>query len=127
MEKKFQVLITFTVLVALIAGLYIFTNWFSIITGYFTGESEQAIVAQCLKDQGAEFYDSIYCADCEKQKAKFGKSFDLIPRIDCGNNLENCPNIRELPAWYIPNSQEKINYGIYELNELSTLGNCNSR
>ncbi|MBU0466777.1 MAG: hypothetical protein KKF39_03815 [Nanoarchaeota archaeon] len=124
MQKKFQVLITFVILVALITGLYMFTNWFSIITGYFTGESEQAVVAQCLQYQGAEFYTSEYCADCARQEEEFGVSFDMISKVDCGKDKELCPNIRELPAWYIPNSEAKINYGFKTLNELKELGNC---
>lgn len=124
MENKTQVLITFIILVALIAGLYIFTNWFSVITGYFTGESEQQRVAKCLQEQGAEFYFSVYCADCEKQKQELGKAAEVIAQVDCGKEKENCPNIRELPAWYLPNSEGKINYGLKTLNELKTLGKC---
>ena len=121
MQKRFQVLITFTVLVLLITGLYIFTNWFSIITGYFTGESEQAKLAQCLQKQGAEFYGSVSCADCEKQKEVFGNSFELINSVDCGNDKELCPNVREIPAWYI---NKNIYYGLKTLNELEELGSC---
>jgi hypothetical protein len=124
MEKKIQVMATFIALVVLVAGLYIFTNWFSMITGYFTGESEQETLALCLKNQGAEFYFSTYCPDCEKQEQELGQYSNSIKKVDCGRNKENCPNIRNLPAWYIPNSKDKINYGFFTLNELKTLGNC---
>lgn len=124
MEKRTQVFITFLFLIVLIAGLYIFTNWFSVITGYFTGESEQDKVAYCLNQQGAEFYFSVYCPDCEKQQSEFGAAFDKITKIDCGNKKENCPNIKEIPAWYIPKSEQKINYGLKTLNELSQLARC---
>src|SRR3989344_5149756 len=100
MEKRLQVMITFVFLILLVAGLYIFTNWFSIITGYFTGESQQ--------------------------KA-FGKSFEQIIKVDCGNDKENCPNVREVPAWYIPNSEEKFHYGLLTLNEISESAGCEPR
>jgi ribosomal protein S27E len=121
MQRKFQVLITFGILIFLIAGLYIFTNWFSILTGYFTGESEQAKLAQCLRESGAEFYTSVSCADCEKQEELFGESFKLISSIDCGNNKELCPNLREIPAWYI---NKNVHYGLKALNELKELSGC---
>lgn len=124
MEKKLQVLITFLFLILLIAGLYIFTDWFSLITGYFTGESQQESVINCLREQGAEFYFSKYCAECEKQQAELGSLFEKINRIDCGKDKENCQNIRELPAWYLPNSPEKFHYGFLTLNELSEMGGC---
>ncbi|MBU0760220.1 MAG: hypothetical protein ABII03_00165 [Nanoarchaeota archaeon] len=124
MEKKFQVMLTFAALIVLVAGLYIFTNWFSIITGYFTGESEQARLAQCLQKQGAELYSSDFCSECEQQKTVFGKSFAQINYIDCGKEKENCPNIQQVPAWFIPNSEEKIHYGLKTLNELKNLAGC---
>ena len=127
MEKRLQVMITFVFLILLVAGLYIFTNWLSIITGYFTGESQQERIANCLSEQGAEFYFSEYCADCEKQQKAFGKSFEQIIKVDCGNDKENCPNVREVPAWYIPNSEEKFHYGLLTLNEISESAGCEPR
>jgi hypothetical protein len=124
MEKKIQVLITFIFLIILIAGLYIFTNWFSIITGYFTGESQQESIVNCLNEQGAEFYFSDYCAECEQQKNEFGSTFEKIVKVNCGKNMENCPNIQEVPAFYIPNSEKKIHYGFLNLNEISELAGC---
>ncbi|MFH1802408.1 MAG: hypothetical protein ABH864_03055 [archaeon] len=127
MEKKFQVMITFVVLVGLIAALYIFTNWFSIITGYFTGESQQESLIACLNEQGAEFYGTTFCADCARQEEQFGKAFEKINKIDCGKEMQNCPNLQEIPAWYIPNSPDKINYGFKTLNEISELAGCEPR
>jgi hypothetical protein len=124
MEKKFQVLITFIFLIVLVAGLYIFTNWFSLITGYFTGESQQESIVNCLNEQEAEFYYSDYCADCEKQQKEFGPSFEKIIKVNCGRNKENCPNIQSVPAFYIPSSSEKIHYGLLTLNEISELAGC---
>lgn len=124
MQKRVQVLLTAIFLIALIAGLYVFTNWFSIITGYFIGESEQEKLAHCLNEQDAEFYYSTYCADCEKQSKELGRAFESISKVDCGEDMQNCPNIREIPAWYIPNSEEKIHYGLKTLNEILELAGC---
>lgn len=121
MEKTIKLFITFAFLVILISGLYIFTNWFSIITGYFVGEDEKAQLANCLSGQGAEFYDSEFCADCEKQKQLFGKAISLIHIIDCGKEKELCPNIKSVPAWYI---NKKIHYGFKNITELQQLSNC---
>lgn len=124
MEKKLRALITFVILIGLIATLYIFTNWFSLITGYFTGESQQESLIACLNEQGAEFYYSVYCANCEKQANEFGNSFDKIQKVDCGKEMQNCQNLREIPAWYIPNSKDKIHYGFLAFNELKELSGC---
>ncbi len=124
MQPKLRVLITFLIAVSLVAGLYFFTNWFSLITGYFVGESEQQQIAHCLSAQGTEFYGTEFCADCETQQKEFGKAFSLISYFDCGRDKENCPNIQSIPAWYIPNSDEKIYYGFKSLSELKELGKC---
>lgn len=121
METKFKVALTFLVIVLLIAGLYLFTDWFSKVTGYFTGESEKIKLAKCLSDKGAEFYGSEFCAECAKQTELFGDSFKLISYINCGKNKELCQNIREIPAWYI---NKNIYYGYKNLTELKDISNC---
>jgi len=122
MEKKVQVLITFIIAILLVTGLYIFTDWFSKVTGYFAGEDEKTKLAQCLQEQNAEFYTSVYCPACAKQKAILGRSIKLINTIDCGKNLENCPNIKEIPAWYL---NKTIHYNYFNLTELDELSGCN--
>ena len=98
MEKRTSVLITFALVIVMIAGLYIFTDWFSQVTGYFLGEGEIKKIAFCLNENGAEFYGSSYCPDCEKTRKLFGQSFKSIHYIDCGKEMENCPNIQSIPA-----------------------------
>ncbi len=105
----------------LVIGLYIFTDWFSKVTGYIFGEEEQMKLARCLEKGNVEFYTSLYCAECEKQKQLFGSTFKLIKTLDCGEHKEFCPAIRSLPAWYI---NKEIHYGIKNLSELSILANC---
>jgi len=122
MEKKLQVLITFIFIILLITGLYLFTDWFSKVTGYFSGESDVEKLAACLDKKGAEFYGSVFSPETEKQAKLFGKHFQKINYIDCGKDKEYCPNIREIPAWYI---DKKIYYGFKNLTELDSISNCN--
>jgi hypothetical protein len=121
MQKRFKVYLTFGILVLIVGGLYIFTNWFSLITGYFKGEDEVVRLAVCLNGKGAEFYGTTFCADCEKQTKAFGYAFSNIKYVDCGKDKEFCPNIRSIPAWYI-NGQ--IYYGYKEINELKEISGC---
>src|SRR3989344_2153859 len=108
MELKYKTLLSFGILILIVAGLYIFTDWFSKVTGYLAGEDETVKLSQCLHKKDAEFYDSINCADCEKQRKLFGKAMKFITVVDCGDNKELCKNIREVPAWYI---DKNIYYG----------------
>lgn len=121
MEKKFKVMITFAVIIFLVGGLYSFTNWFSIVTGYFQGEDASVRLASCLDEKGAEFYFSLDCADCERQEEEFGTGFARIEQVDCGFDKENCPNVREIPAWYI---DKQIYYGFKTVDELKVLSGC---
>ena len=121
MEKTTKLFLTFAFLVILITGLYVFTNWFSIMTGYFIGEDEKAQLANCLAGQGTEFYDSDLCPDCEKQKQIFERSFEVIRVVNCGKEKELCPNIKIVPAWYI---NKTIHYGFKNLTELHDLSGC---
>jgi len=121
MQKKTRVMITFTFIILLVSGLYVFTDWFSKFTGYFLGEEEVVKLAHCLDGKDAEFYSAVYCPDCEKTKKLFGQSFKLIGEVDCGNEKENCPNIQSVPAWFIDG---KIHYGFKDINELKEISNC---
>ncbi len=121
MEKKFKVLITFAVIVLLVAGLYFFTNWFSIVTGYFKGEDDVVKLVSCLNKNGAEFYGSEFCAECVRQQELFGKAFESVNRIECGREKELCPNIREIPALYI---NKNIYYGFKTIEELKEISGC---
>ena len=121
MEAKYKVILSFIVLVFIVTGLYIFTDWFSKVTGYLAGEDEIAKLAKCLDKKDAEFYDSINCADCEKQRKMFGRAIKFITVVDCGNNKELCKNIREVPAWYI---DKNIYYGYKNITELKDISGC---
>lgn len=121
MEKRTRVLLTFFALIFLITSIYIFTDWFSKITGFILGEDQKESLAFCLNEKGSEFYSSEYCADCEKQKIILGDSLSRISIVDCGRNKELCPNIRSIPAWYI---NKEIHYGLKSIEELQEISGC---
>ena len=121
MEKRTRVFISFLILAFLIFGLYFFTDWFSKVTGYFSGQDEGERIANCLSDNGAEFYTAVSCSECEKQALVFGRAFGIINRIDCGDKGEKCENLRSVPAWYV---NGEIYYGTRNLSELEELGEC---
>src|SRR3989344_9053183 len=118
MQKKFKVLLTFGIIIVLIAFLYFFTNWFSLITGYLKGTDATSSLASCLNEKGAEFYSSTYCADCEKQLEIFGNARESIKYVDCGKEKELCQNVREIPAWYV---NKKIYFGFKTIEQLKEL------
>jgi hypothetical protein len=101
--------------------LYIFTDWFSKVTGYILGEDEKTKVAHCLEGQDVEFYTNKFCAECERQRDVFGSSIRFVNNVDCGKDKEKCPHIREIPAWYI---NKTIYYGYKNLTELKDLSDC---
>jgi len=121
MKKRTQVFLTFLTLIFLIFGIYLFTDWFSKMTGYILGEDQRTNLAFCLNEKGSEFYSSKYCSECEKQKAIFGDSFNKIRVVDCGKNKELCSNIKYIPAWYI---NKKIHYGLKSIEELQDISGC---
>ena len=121
MEARSKVRVCLFVLIVLVIGLYLFTDWFSRVTGYVVGESESYEVAKCLEEAGATFYSAEYCLDCKKQEDMFGKDFERISQTKCGNTGELCNNIREVPAWYIDG---KLYDGVQSLESLKVVSNC---
>lgn len=117
--KKF--VITLIILIVLVIGLYLFADWFSKTTGYAIGNSKNTKIAKCLSEKGVEFYGSGFCTECEEQKEMWMGAFQYISYIDCGKEKELCPNIREIPAWYI---NKEIHYGSKSFDELQELAGC---
>lgn len=120
MKTERRVLVTMIVLVGLIAGLYVFSAWFSKTTGYVLGEDEKIRIAQCLAANNTILYEGESCWECEQQKAILGEgAYKIIPKIQC--NEGSCSGIAELPAWQI---HDQFYYGKREFKELISLSNC---
>lgn len=120
MKQYFKTVLTFAILVILIFGLYFFSDWFSKATGYASGESERFNLAVCLNRNGAVFYRSANCFDCDKQLDLFGDEASKLLEINSCQTAEECPP-GGVPAWGIG---KQIYYGVKSLDELSALANC---
>lgn len=122
MENRSKVILTFVVLVSLIAALYLFTDWFSKTTGLAVGEDPDNALAKCMTEKGVKFYGAKSCPNCEKQKSLFGTSaFQFVNYVECLDNPALCINLKGVPAWYINGS---IYYGVKTPDELRVLSKC---
>lgn len=122
MKGKTKVMLTFAFLVVLIAALYYFTGWFSLTTGYFVDEENDADLIKCLINKNVKMYGSPGCPPCERQKKEFGGySFTSVPYVDCSNQPKMCSDLKGLPAWEI---HGKVYYGIKTADELRMLAVC---
>jgi len=120
MRQYTKTMLTFFVLVILIFGMYMFTDWFSRTTGYVLGEDEKVKLAQCLSGKGVEFYVSNTCPLCDVQLKVFGEqASEFLNVIEC-SNVEDCPE-GGVPAWKI---NGEIYYGPKSFKELSSLCGC---
>ncbi|MFA5792241.1 MAG: hypothetical protein WC897_00010 [Candidatus Gracilibacteria bacterium] len=86
-------------------------------------------LAQCLTDKGVELYGAFWCSNCQKQKAMFGDSADLLPYIECDANGKNAnpeacnaKNITAYPTWIFPDGTTKV--GVQSLEDISALSSC---
>ena len=121
MEKSHRVMVTFFVLVVLIMGLYVFSDWFSKVTGYFTGENEREKLVYCLNENEAKVYGALLSPDWEKQRKILGRSFELLDYELCSTDSDSCKGLKEIPAWYINGS---VHYGVKNLAELRDISGC---
>ena len=122
MNASLKVELTFGLLILLIMGLYFFTDWFSQTTGYVLGEDEKINLAQCLTENGSNFYVEDKCLDCYRQYELFGKTaFEYISVINCSSSEGLCFGLKEIPAWQINN---KFYYGLLDLKQLIELSGC---
>src|SRR3989344_5693960 len=63
-------------------------------------------LAVCLNNKGAIFYGAFWCPHCQRQKAMFGKSANLLPYEECSTpdkrgRLQICidEEITNYPTW----------------------------
>jgi len=119
MNQRTKVIFTFTVLVVLIFGLYLFTDWFSKVTGYALGEDEKMNLAQCLSKKGAVFYTSPTCLPCLKQKEQWSdESLKLLIIIEC-KSVDDCPDVGGVPSWKISGQFYYENLNLKEIKRIS--------
>lgn len=120
MEQSTKTIITFGVMIALVFGLYFFSDWFSKTTGYVLGEDEKLKLAQCLSTKGTVFYASSTCPDCEEQLEMFGKTAAELLEVNYCETALGCPS-GGVPAWRIGS---QTYYGVKQFDELISLSGC---
>lgn len=122
MEARTRVFITMFILFGLITGMYVFSDWFSKVTGYILGNSQEVELAKCLKEKGTVLYTQENCVDCYYQEQLLGsRALSLLDKQEC--TASTCLGIRSFPAWEI-NGQ--FYYGNKTLEELKTIAGCES-
>ncbi len=121
MDSRTKAFLTFFILVVAIAGLYIFSDWFSKATGYALGEDQKIKFAQCLNEKASTLYITSNCPDCEKQQVLLGENaYAIVNKIECGEDL--CRGLKSVPAWEI---EGKFYYGTKNWKELDEISMCN--
>lgn len=122
METKNKVILTFIVLIFLIAALYIFADWFSKTTGFLVEDDPDNKLAKCLTQKGARLYSASSCPNCKKQESFLGIAiFESLNKIDCSSSPLSCSELRMVPAWFVNNS---MHYGVKTTQELKALSGC---
>ncbi len=122
MEGRNKVILTFIILIFLIAFLYLSSDWFSRTTGFGIQEDPDIVLAKCLTQKGIKLYGAKACSDCQKQIQLFGPSaFEHINYIICNGEGGTCQEILSVPAWDINGT---IYYGIKSTNNLRSLSGC---
>lgn len=86
--------------------------------------------AKCIKSSGAEFYGAFWCQHCQAQKARFGRSAEFLPYIECStadgqNQTQVCKDkgITTYPTWTFANSTTTL-VGEIELDVLAEKTSC---
>ncbi len=90
--------------------------------------------AQCIKQSGAKFYGAFWCPHCQAQKARFGKSAEYLPYIECSTpdgqgQTQVCKDkgIQTYPTWYFSQkgtTTPQIQTGEIELVDLAEKTSC---
>lgn len=110
------------VLIAIIAGLYLFFQGPPV-----SGQYDE--FAQCLSDKGVKMYGAWWCPHCATQKEWFGPSFKYVNYIECstpdGNaQLQVCRDagIEGYPTWEFQDGSRRS--GEIPLDQLSLYSGC---
>ncbi len=124
MEQKKKVLMTFVLLIALLAGFWLISKAITTFTGYSITEVKSLeAFAKCLAEK-TELYVSNGCSHCAAQESLFGDSLKYLKVIDCAVDTDKCitAGVTQVPTWIINN--EKV-LGVQSLKKLAELTGCN--
>ncbi|OGF89436.1 hypothetical protein A3I27_01540 [Candidatus Giovannonibacteria bacterium RIFCSPLOWO2_02_FULL_43_11b] len=121
-NKTKKIIIWTVVIIALAASAY-----------YFIKEASKPgkydDFAVCLNNKGAVFYGTFWCPYCQKQKAMFGKSANLLPYEECSTpdgkgRLSICDEkkIEGYPTWIF--ADESRETGVVSFARLAEKTSC---
>ncbi len=87
--------------------------------------------AQCIKDKGATFYGAFWCPHCQAEKARFGKSAQYLPYVECSTpdgqgQTQVCKDagVTTYPTWQFGQSTSTRVVGEVELVDLASTTGC---
>ena len=87
--------------------------------------------AKCIKNKGVTFYGAFWCPHCQAQKARFGKSAQYLPYVECSNPDGQSQNqlctdagIKTYPTWQFSASTTDRVTGEIELADLASKTSC---
>ena len=85
--------------------------------------SLEAMVAQCLSDNGVAMYGADSCPACLQQKTVFGTAFSHIDYVECDKSAAcQQKSIQSIPTWI--NAEGDRLVGVRGLGELAEFGGC---
>lgn len=88
--------------------------------------------AKCIRDKKTvTFYGAFWCPHCQAQKARFGKSAEFLPYVECSTpdgqgQLQVCKDagITTYPTWQFNASTTDRHVGEMELADLAQKTSC---
>lgn len=137
MKQKNKVILTFAILVLIVAGFYFITKAITQYTGYSIKEENSNLedFAKCLSDKNVKMYAAFWCGHCQNQERLFGEgSLDEGKRLMIDNNIyvecdprgDNSQSdlciskgIQGYPTWIINGKQYPGEMSLKRLAELS--------
>ncbi len=89
-----------------------------------TEAGANAVLAQCLTDNGLKMYGTEWCSHCKEQKSRFGADFAKVTYIDCDaqkqvcmdNGIQGYPTRKDKAGNFFP--------GVQSLEKLAEIGGC---
>ena len=120
-KKTVKKIIIYSIILLVVASLI----YFPISSSKKPGKYDD--FAKCLTEKGANFYGSLQCPACAKQKDLFGKSVKYVNYIECGplsgpqNQICKDADVRVYPTWTLGNETLE---GVISLEELAQWTSC---
>lgn len=105
--------------------IVIVVGWFAFGRGGTQEANALDGFAQCLAEKQITMYGADWCPHCQNEKKAFGKSFRLVPYVECPAEPEKCLSvgIEGYPTWIFPDGRRFT--GEQGVEKLSRESGCN--